>query len=92
LRETSKVGKTTNPYGTSKYMIERILMDIAKEDPKWRIRIARYFNPVGNHSSGSIRENSKGPPNNLFPYIMSFMILFWAVVQSLRREEDVYRR
>jgi len=25
---------------------------------------------------------------NLFPYIMSFMILFWAVVQSLRREED----
>jgi UDP-glucose 4-epimerase len=70
LRETSKVGKTTNPYGTSKYMIERILMDIAKEDPKWRIRIARYFNPVGNHSSGSIRENSKGPPNNLFPYII----------------------
>lgn len=30
---------------------------------------------------------------NLFPFIMSFMILFWAVVQSLRREEDYgYRR
>ena len=67
--ETTKAGKTTNPYGTSKYIIERILMDVAKSDPKWQIGIARYFNPIGNHSSGLIGDNPKGVPNNLVPYI-----------------------
>ena len=67
--ETTKVGKTTNPYGTSKYIIERILMDVAKSDLKWQIGIARYFNPIGNHSSGLIGDNPKGIPNNLVPYI-----------------------
>ena len=67
--ETTKVGKTTNPYGTSKYIIERILIDLAKSDPKWKIGIARYFNPIGNHSSGLIGDNPKGVPNNLVPYI-----------------------
>lgn len=67
--EITKAGKTTNPYGTSKYIIERILMDVAKSDPKWQIGIARYFNPIGNHSSGLIGDNPKGLPNNLVPYI-----------------------
>jgi len=67
--EKTKTGETTNPYGTSKYIIERILIDLAKSDPKWRIGIARYFNPIGNHSSGLIGDNPKGVPNNLVPYI-----------------------
>ena len=67
--ENTKVGKTTNPYATSKYIIERILMDIAKSDPRWQIGIARYFNPIGNHSSGLIKDNPSGVPNNLMPYV-----------------------
>ena len=69
-KETGKTGNTKNPYGTSKYLIERILMDLAKFDKKWSIRIARYFNPISNHSSGLIKENPKGIPNNLIPYIV----------------------
>jgi UDP-glucose 4-epimerase len=68
-KESSKIGDTQNPYGTSKYVIERILMDLAKFDKKWSIRIARYFNPISNHSSGLIKEHPKGIPNNLIPYI-----------------------
>lgn len=71
LKENSKIGNTKNPYGTSKYIIERILMDIAKFDSRWSIRIARYFNPISNHSSGLIKENPKGIPNNLIPYIIN---------------------
>jgi UDP-glucose 4-epimerase len=70
LKETAKIGNTNNPYGTSKYIIERILMDIAKFDNRWSIRIARYFNPIGNHSTGLIMENPKIATNNLVPYIV----------------------
>ena len=69
-KETSKIGNTKNPYATSKYIIERMLMDLAKFDDRWSIRIARYFNPIGNHSSGLIKENSRGIPNTLIPYIV----------------------
>lgn len=70
LRETSQTGKTKNPYGTSKYIIEKILMDLAKFDKKWTIRIARYFNPISNHSSGLLKEESKNNSNNLIPIIL----------------------
>tara|TARA_Y100000389_G_C17465216_1_gene524871 strand:- start:3678 stop:4673 length:996 start_codon:yes stop_codon:yes gene_type:complete len=69
-KETDEIGNTTAPYGTTKYIIERILMDLVKFDHKWSIRIARYFNPIGNHSSGLIEEDPKGTPNNLVPYII----------------------
>lgn len=71
LKETSKVGKTINPYGTSKYIIERILMDISKFDSRWSIVILRYFNPIGNHFSNLIADNPKGTPANLFPRIIN---------------------
>lgn len=70
LKETNKTGDTKNPYATSKYIVERILADLAKSDKRWAIRIARYFNPIGNHSSAMIKENPKGIPNNLIPYIV----------------------
>ena len=69
LTEASPVGGTTNPYGTSKYMVELILQDIAKSNEQWRFAILRYFNPVGAHSSGLIGEDPNGIPNNLLPYI-----------------------
>ena len=70
LKETGKNGDTKNPYATSKYIIERILIDLAKSDNRWCVRIARYFNAISNHSTGLIRENPKGIPNNLVPYII----------------------
>ena len=70
LTEDSKVGGTTNPYGTTKFFIERILEDIYKSDNTWDICILRYFNPVGAHESGLIGEEPKGVPNNLMPYIV----------------------
>jgi UDP-glucose 4-epimerase len=59
----------TNPYASSKLIIERILQDIYIADPVWRIAILRYFNPVGAHESGLIGEDPQGIPNNLMPFI-----------------------
>lgn len=60
---------TTNPYGTTKLMQERILNDLYQSDPSWNIALLRYFNPVGAHESGRIGEDPKGIPNNLMPYV-----------------------
>ena len=69
LRESSKTGNCTNPYGWTKYMGEQILRDVAKADPEWSVVLLRYFNPVGAHISGKIGEHPNGIPNNLMPYI-----------------------
>lgn len=69
IDEECRVGGTTNPYGTSKYIIELILKDLYKSDPTWNIVILRYFNPIGAHKSGLIGEEPQGIPNNLLPYI-----------------------
>ena len=69
IEENFPVGGTTNPYGTSKYMIERILKDIYISDNSFKIAILRYFNPVGAHESGTIGEDPNGIPNNLMPFI-----------------------
>ena len=61
---------TTNPYGTTKLMIENILRDLYKSDNNWSIAILRYFNPIGAHKSGLIGENPNDIPNNLMPYIV----------------------
>ena len=68
--ETMKRGETTNPYGTTKSMIEKILEDMYSADNSWNIAILRYFNPVGAHESGLIGEDPQGIPNNLMPFIM----------------------
>lgn len=65
---------TTNPYGSTKLMIEQILKDIAHADPDFNPIILRYFNPVGAHKSGEIGEDPNGIPNNLVPYITQVAI------------------
>lgn len=60
---------TTNPYGSTKLMIENILQDIFVSDNDWSIALLRYFNPIGAHKSGLIGESPNGIPNNLVPYI-----------------------
>ena len=69
LRESSKTGSCTNPYGWTKYMGEQILRDITKADPEWSVVLLRYFNPVGAHPGGQIGEHPAGVPNNLMPFI-----------------------
>ncbi len=69
IAEDFPTGGTTNPYGTSKLIIEGILADMAAADPRWNIARLRYFNPVGAHESGLIGEDPQDIPNNLMPYI-----------------------
>ena len=67
--ETMDLLPTTNPYGETKVMSERILKDIAKVEADWSVALLRYFNPIGAHESGRIGEDPQGIPNNLMPYI-----------------------
>ena len=61
---------TTNPYGSTKLMLEQILRDVTVSDKDFRVAILRYFNPIGAHESGLIGEVPNGIPNNVMPYIM----------------------
>lgn len=73
----------TNPYGRSKLIIEDILRDLYRADPRWNLALLRYFNPVGAHESGLIGENPNGTPNNLMPYVSQVAI-------GLRPEVSVF--
>ncbi|MEZ5409982.1 MAG: UDP-glucose 4-epimerase GalE [Acidimicrobiales bacterium] len=64
----------TNPYGRTKLMIEDICRDVAASDPRWRISLLRYFNPVGAHPSGDLGEDPRGIPNNLVPFVMQVAV------------------
>ena len=74
LRENSRTGNCTNPYGWTKYMTEQILSGMAHADKDWSICLLRYFNPIGAHASGRIGEDPRGIPNNLMPYITQVAI------------------
>ena len=69
IREDFPTGGTTNPYGTTKLFLERILSDICAADPTMNVALLRYFNPIGAHASGRIGEDPNDIPNNLVPYI-----------------------
>jgi len=69
LKEDMFCKGCTNPYGWTKYMIEKILDGVVTADPEWSVVLLRYFNPIGAHESGRIGENPNGIPNNLMPYI-----------------------
>lgn len=73
----------TNPYASSKLMIENILRDLYISDPTWSIGILRYFNPIGAHESGLIGEDPNGIPNNLMPFISQ-------VAMAKHRKLEVY--
>ena len=83
LRETSRTGGCTNPYGWTKYMTEQILSGMSHADPEWNVVLLRYFNPIGAHESGLIGELPNGIPNNLMPYITQ-------TAAGIRRELTVF--
>lgn len=70
IDEQCRLGPTTNPYGTTKLMIEDILRDVYVSDHEWDIALLRYFNPIGAHASGLLGESPNDIPNNLMPYIV----------------------
>jgi UDP-glucose 4-epimerase len=74
ISEACPTGIPTNPYGRSKLMVEEVLADLANSDPRWRVALLRYFNPIGAHASGLIGEDPNGIPNNLLPYISQVAI------------------
>jgi len=67
--ETMALLPATNPYGETKAISEKILMDTANANPGFAVSLLRYFNPIGAHESGLIGEAPSGVPNNLMPYI-----------------------
>ncbi len=73
LPETARLG-ATNPYGRTKAIIEDMCRDVAVANPRWRISLLRYFNPVGAHPSGRLGEDPRGIPNNLVPYVMQVAV------------------
>lgn len=74
ITENFPVGGTTNPYGTTKLMCERILQDLHVSDNEWGVCLLRYFNPIGGHASGLLGEEPNGIPNNLMPYIVKVAV------------------
>ena len=74
IKETTPLGTTTNPYGETKKIIERMLTDTQRAHPDWSVSLLRYFNPVGAHQSGLMGEDPKDIPNNLFPYVTQVAI------------------
>jgi len=73
LHEDAPTGPT-NPYGETKWMIERILTAASRADADLAIGLLRYFNPVGAHESGRIGEDPAGTPNNLMPFVMQVAV------------------
>ena len=74
LKETDPVKSATNPYGETKVMIERIIIDYCAADSSMNAVLLRYFNPIGAHPSGLLGEDPNGIPNNLMPYICQVAI------------------
>ncbi|HZJ85113.1 MAG TPA: UDP-glucose 4-epimerase GalE [Syntrophomonadaceae bacterium] len=69
LKEDMELKATTNPYGETKAMSERILIDTVNANADFAVSLLRYFNPVGAHESGLIGEDPNGVPNNLMPFV-----------------------
>lgn len=69
--DESNLVEPVTPYGNTKAIAERVLVDICNSNPNWKIIALRYFNPVGAHPSGLIGEKPMGIPNNLFPRLFN---------------------
>ena len=66
--------RPANPYGWTKLMIEQMITDVVRADPRWSAALLRYFNPVGAHPSGLIGEDPEGVPGNLMPYLLQVAV------------------
>jgi UDP-glucose 4-epimerase len=74
FKESYPLMSATNPYGSTKLMLETIIKDLCVSDPEWSAVLLRYFNPVGAHPSGLLGEDPNGIPNNIMPIITQVAI------------------
>ena len=58
-----------NPYGWSKWCVERILKDYAAADPQFAFAALRYFNVAGTAADGSLGEDHD-PETHLIPVVL----------------------
>ena len=58
-----------NPYGWSKWCVERILKDEAAADPEFAFAALRYFNVAGAASDGALGEDHE-PETHLIPLLL----------------------
>jgi UDP-glucose 4-epimerase len=66
--ESAPLG-AANPYGRTKLVMEQLIGDLCRCDPRYRATLLRYFNPAGAHPSGGIGEDPRGVPGNLVPFV-----------------------
>lgn len=81
ITEACPKHESTNPYGETKSMLERILTDLYRADDEYNVVLLRYFNPIGAHESGRIGEDPKDIPNNLLPYVSQVAVGKLACIQ-----------
>lgn len=89
IKEDSKLS-TTNPYGTTKLMIEKMLKDVCDSDKDFSVVVLRYFNPIGADKSGLLGENPNGIPNNLMPYIVKVALNKLDILSVFGNDYDTY--
>jgi UDP-glucose 4-epimerase len=58
-----------NPYGRTKLVMEELIGELCRHDPRFTAILLRYFNPAGAHPSGRMGEDPRGVPQNLVPYV-----------------------
>ena len=68
VTEETSIKPAESPYGETKRMCEQIIENTCRYEGIQAISL-RYFNPIGAHESGVLRESPKGIPENLMPYI-----------------------
>jgi UDP-glucose 4-epimerase len=61
--------KPINPYGWSKWCVERILRDLSAADPDFAFAALRYFNVAGSAADGSLGEDHD-PETHLIPVLL----------------------
>jgi UDP-glucose 4-epimerase len=69
VTEETPKSEPNSPYGNTKLIGEKILMDLQHAHNEFKVINLRYFNPVGAHPSGLIGEYPIGKPNNLLPFV-----------------------
>lgn len=69
VNEKTPMLPAASPYGYTKQICEKMLVDVQNSAKPLNVTILRYFNPVGADASGLIGELPLGTPNNLMPYV-----------------------
>jgi UDP-glucose 4-epimerase len=68
VTELSPIKPAESVYGETKQICENILKNSSLTDDI-NVLALRYFNPIGSHESGLLKDSPRGVPENLMPYI-----------------------